>query len=166
MSSSDRQLWADFNNKWISAIEANEGPVSHIKVLQICYDGTAWNYALNTPVLSGTHSNIILATHSYPLVRGDTSSLSIRTQCAANWANFIHNQGYPWMDTEYSQTLGGGLSGLQEGTNLLNTYGAVGWGFFDYEASSNSSNGSNVNNQTNAAQILPILQPYMKAYKW
>jgi hypothetical protein len=70
------------------------------------------------------------------------------------------------MDTEYSHYMGGGITGLQQATNLLMNNGAVGFGYFDYEPSSNSNNGANVNNTTNAASILPVLQPYMKAYKW
>jgi hypothetical protein len=157
-STAERQKWADFNNMWISTIENNEGATSHIKVLQMFYDWSQWNYVLSGPVVTGTHANIILATHSYPLVK---SSASVASQCANAWASFAHNQGYPYMDTEYSHVQGGGFSGLQQGTNLLVQYGAVGWGYFEFDAPNNSDSTCNVNNAANQPSILAVLQPYM-----
>lgn len=162
-STAERQLWANFNNLWVSAIEAKEGGNSHIKVIQLIYDGSWANYCLYSPILSGSHANVILATHSYPLA---DSPASTATPIATAWSNFIHGIGYPWMDTEYSHYLGGGLAGLQQATNLLVNGGSVGWGYFDYEPSSNSNSGCNVNNPTNAPSILSILKPYMNVYTW
>jgi len=157
-SAAERQRFADFNNLWISAIEANEGSNSHIKIIELIWDSSDVNYCCYSPVLSGSHANIILATHSYALVRATSSQA---TSLSQTWADFIHGLNYPWMDTEYSHYLGGGLSGLQQGTNALVNNGAIGWGYFLYDASSNSDNGANVNNASNKSSILAILQPYM-----
>jgi len=162
-SATERQAWANFNNMWVSAIEQNEGSINHIKVIQLLYDWSQWNYVLSTSTpatISGNHSNIILATHSYPFCK---DSASVADQCGNVWSSFIHNQGYPWMDTEYSHCLGGGLTGLQQGTGIIVKYNAVGWGYFDFESSNNAQNGANVNNPSYRTGILNILQPYMLA---
>ena len=161
-----RTTFSSFNNGWVSAIEANEGPTSHIKVVQLLYDWSQWNYVLQTSspaTITGTHSNIIFATHSYPL---DKSSFSVADGCEKAWAGFVHGQNYPIMDTEHSHCLGGGFAGLQQATTMLVNYNNVGWGYFVYEASVNSDNTANVNNPTYGASILPILQPYMALFTW
>jgi len=161
-----RTTFSSFNNGWISAIEANEGSINHIKVIQLLYDWSQWNYVLQTSspaTISVAHSNIIFATHSYPL---DKSSLSVANGCENAWVGFVHGQNYPIMDTEHSHCLGGGFAGLQQATTLLVNYNNVGWGYFVYEYSGNSDNTANVNNPTYGASILPILQPYMASYTW
>jgi hypothetical protein len=158
-TAADRTAFANYNNGWISAIESGEGANNHIKIAQLLYDGSGYNYALQTPYINGTHSNIIMATHSYPLV---DSAASTALSFAQTWSNAIHNAGFPWMDTEHSTALGGTFTpNLAYALSLFNTYNAVGWGYFCYDSNANTERTYNVNNPTDGPQILAVLQPAM-----
>jgi len=156
-SASERQLFADFNNMWISAIEANEGSTSHIKVLQLFYDWNSVNYVVNTPFLSGSHSNIILAVHSYPLAKSPYSEVH---RIGTAWANFAHGQNYPLTCTEGSNQQGGDLAQWASEIDLL---GFVGFGYFNF-ASPTDNQFYNLNYAPSAPAILAVLQPYMSRY--
>jgi hypothetical protein len=158
-STAEYQQWEAFNNMWLSAIEANEGATSHIKVVQLFYDWNAnTNYAMKTPFFTGAHSNIIMAVHSYPLAKTPSSTALAMGQA---WSNLVRGQNLPIMDTEGSAYQGGSLS---QWASYCNQCNFVGWGYFLFDAANNADNGANVNNPSNQAAILSVLQPYMLAY--
>jgi hypothetical protein len=161
---SDATAFAAFNNGWISAIESGEGVNSHLKIVELlCNGGDAYNYVLSTPYVSGTHANILLATHDYPLV---DSTSDVALDFAQTWSSAIHSQNLPWIDTEYS-TAGNndqsppGYTGVSNAISLMTQYNAVGWGYFCYDSSSSKEGNWNINNPTNSASLLPLLQPAM-----
>lgn len=155
-SPTEIQKWADFNNMWISTIEANEGSTSHIKVLELLYDWCPENYVLCTPFLSGSHSNIILGVHSYPLAKSPYSEIH---RIGTEWANFAHEQNYPLTCTEGSNQQGGNLT---QWASEIVSLGFVGWGYFDF-TSPTDDQFYNVNYASSAPAILAVLQPYMLA---
>jgi hypothetical protein len=158
-TATQRQNFADWNNNWITAVENNEG-TSHIKINQLLYcDDGSVNYCLYTPFISGTHSNVIVATHCYPIIEEGGG-----TQYGVQWVDFIHNTiGLPWTGLEESEFMGGNLS---SGFAWMINNGVVGCGYFDYEYSGNSNRNCNVNNPSAQPHILAALQPYMNAYQW
>ena len=153
-------LFANFNNGWVSAIEQGEGGNSHLKIIELLYDwGSAYNYWFVSPYISGSHANILLATHDYAAV--DTSQAY-----ADSWTQYIstqiHNAGYPWIGTEFSTAVGGTYSLLSYAISDMNKYNIAGWAYFCYDSSSSAEGSWNINNPTAASQILPILQSAMK----
>jgi aryl-phospho-beta-D-glucosidase BglC (GH1 family) len=155
-NSTERAAFAAFNNGWISAVESGEGANSHLKIVQMLCDWSQWNYVLTGPFVDGSHSNIILATHSYPLVK---SSPSLASQTARVWANAVHSQNLPWVDTEFGHCQGGDLTGVSQAISLFNGNNAAGWGYFCYSSTASSQSSWNVNNPVSAASILPTLFP-------
>lgn len=150
--------FANFNNGWVSAIEQGEGGNSHLKVIEFLYDwGTAWNYLLTQPFISGAHNNILLATHDYPMVK---ESQSISNQWAQIMSTAAHNAGYPWIDTEFSTATGGSYSGIAQTLSLMNQYNIAGWAYFCYDSNPNGEGSWNINNPSVASQVLPLLQQY------
>ena len=45
-SSADITAFATFNDGWVSATESGEGTNSHVKIIQLLYDWSSWNYVL------------------------------------------------------------------------------------------------------------------------
>jgi hypothetical protein len=159
---SDASAFAAFNSGWINAIESGEGPNNHIKIVQLLYR-SSWTYIFLAPYVSGTHANVILATHSYPLV---DAPLNIAQEYALAYATAIHGQNLPWIDTEFGTAVNNaqsppGYTGVSNAVSLMAQYNAVGWGYFCYDSSPYKEGNWNINNPTNAASLLPILQPIM-----
>jgi aryl-phospho-beta-D-glucosidase BglC (GH1 family) len=152
----------NWNNNWLSAVEANEGGTNHLKIIQfmVNYNGGTWTQYLNAypPYTSGTHSNIVMATHDYFLVDSSQSSSTLNS-----WASQIFSlcqtANHPWMDTEFSTAIhGGGASALDAGCRAMTRNGISGWGYFCYNIGNQPSSYALPGGQ---ATILPILQPYM-----
>jgi hypothetical protein len=146
-----------FNNGWVSAIEANEGATSHLKVIQMMYDWSSYNYPSLTSksqLISGSHNNILCCTHDYPMVDGTQAQAA---DWANHWATAIHNIGLPWIDTEFSTALGGTYTNLGYAISYYTQYNVAGWGYFCYDSQSSAEGNYNIKNPTNAASILPIL---------
>ena len=122
--------------------------------------GSSFNYVLTGPFITGTHANIMLATHDYPLVDGTANWAQ---SCAQEWSTTIHNAGYPWLDTEFSSAIGGGygIPGLTYAMQLYVTYGAAGWAYFAYDSGATTFSNFNINNPANSATILSVIQPQM-----
>ena len=120
----DISAFAAFNNGWVSSIESGEGTYSHLIMVELLYDWSSYNYVLTGPFINGSHANICLATHDYPLVDG-TASWAL--QCVTHWSSTVSSAGYPWMDTEFSTAEGGGYGnpGLTYGVSLLTSYGIL-----------------------------------------
>jgi hypothetical protein len=160
VSSADRTAFANFNAGWLSAIESGEGANSHLKIIQMLLDWSEFNYVLTGPFFSGTHANVLMATHSYAFV--DTQMSSYLDYFASQWANAIHAQNLPWIDTEFStaENTGGSPSqtvGLQQAMDMFTKYNSAGWGYFCYNSFTNHQGDWNIANSANAAQIIPIL---------
>ena len=157
---SDASAFAAFNNGWVSAIESGEGGNSHLKIVELLYHwGDAYNYVLSTPFISGSHANVLLATHDYPLV---DSASNVALSFAQTWSNTIHNAGYPWIDTEFSTAVNNaqsppGYTGLSYAVSLMAQYNIAGWAYFCYDSGSNQESTWNINNPINTASILSAL---------
>jgi hypothetical protein len=160
IGSSQFTYFPTFNNGWVSAIEANEG-TSHLKLIQMLYDWSSYNYPnLNSvsALISGTHGNIVAATHDYPMVDGTQAQA---LDWAKHWSTMIHNVGLPWMDTEWSTAIRGSYSMVDYSLQLYAQYNAAGFGYFCYDSGASAQGNWNIHNPTNAAQLVPILQKYM-----
>lgn len=162
MSGTDYTNFRTWNNNWVSAIEANEGSTSHLKIIQFLanYNGGTMQTYLNAypPYVSGSHSNIVLATHDYFLVKDEN-----RDSEAAQIKTIIQAANLPWVDTEFSTAVGGTYSGVQGAAAAMVANDISGWGYFCYNAPNGNNYNSNwaINNPNNQATILSILQPYM-----
>jgi hypothetical protein len=156
---SDATAFANFNSGWISAIESGEGANSHLKIVQVLYHwGDEYNYVFSGPYVSGTHTNVMLATHDYPLV---DSSPQTCISFANYFANTIHDAGYPWIDTEFSTAMGGTYDTLQTATTLMADRNVSGWMYYCYDSNAAHEGNWNINNPSNSASLLPILQSAM-----
>lgn len=158
MVGSDYTNFRTWNNNWVSAVEANEGSNSHLKIIEFLVGGTTSTFNLYPPYITGTHNNILMATHDYFLVTSSNpSSVASQLFSACQAVNS------PWIDTEFSTAVGGTYSGLQTAIQTMTQTGISGWGYFCYNAPSGSDYSSNwcINNPTNQATLLSMLQPYM-----
>jgi hypothetical protein len=157
--------FASFNNGWISAIEQGEGSNSHLKIVEFLLSASAWTEIFTSPYVSGSHENVLLATHNYSPMNSwnpdtDTDYVLKREQSAANAA---HNAGFPWIDTEWSKdtTQSQWQSFYQTVLQGYSQYNAAGWAYFCYDSNPSSQSHWNLNNAAIAAEVLPILQPTM-----
>jgi hypothetical protein len=155
------QPFADFNNAWVSAIEQGEGSNSHLKIIQYLVNyNSAYGALLTAPFISGSHSNIIMATHDYGLVK-DPNNAGYDNIVKA-YADAAHNAGMPWMDTEFGTALGGDASDVNIALSLMTNRNAAGWGWYCYCPITGNEGSWNLKNPSVAAVILPILQSYMR----
>jgi hypothetical protein len=155
------QPFADFNNAWVSAIEQGEGSNSHLKIIEYLVNyNSAYGALLTAPFISGSHSNIIMATHDYGLVK-DPNNASYDS-LVQMYADAAHNAGMPWMDTEFGTALGGDSSDVNTALSLMTNHNAAGWAWYCYCPIAGNEGSWNLNNPSVASQLLPILQSYMK----
>jgi hypothetical protein len=163
--------FADFNNGWVSAVEQGEGSNSHLKIIEFLINSGPYTEIFTGPYISGSHSNILLATHNYtPMNSWDpnsstgTSYVLSRLQASANAA---HSAGYPWIDTEWSKSIDQNQwqSWYQAMLSGYSQYNAAGWAYYCYDSNPNGEAVSNamwnLNNPSIASQVLPILQAAM-----
>lgn len=165
-------LFANFNNGWITAIEQGEGSNSHLKIAEFLMLDPAYVEIFTSPYVSNTHSNVLLATHNYePMSSWDPNSSSegityvlSREQAAANAA---HSAGYLWINTEWSKATSQNQwqSFYQTVLQGFSQYNSAGWAYFCYDSNPNAEESLltswNLANSSTAAQVLPILSPYM-----
>jgi hypothetical protein len=155
-----------WNNNWVSAVEAGEGSYSHLCIIEFAVDynaGDVTDYlGLYPPYISGTHSNVLMATHDYFLV---DSGWSLATD--DSWASQIHSAcsavNCPWIDTEFSTAEGGNNAELNIACQAMTKNGVSGWGYFCYDAVGGSDypDAWCINNPSYEATLLGILQPFM-----
>jgi hypothetical protein len=163
--------FANFNNGWITAIEQGEGSNSHLKIAEFLMLDPAYVEIFTPLYVSGTHSNVLLATHNYePMSSWDpngsegTSYVLSREQAAANAAN---SASYPWIDTEWSKATSQNQwqSFYQTVLQGFSQYNSTGWAYFCYDSNPNAeeslSTSWNLANSTTVTQVLSILSPYM-----
>lgn len=166
----DMPAWASFNNGWISAMEAGEGANRHLKIVQMLLR-PSWSYiTTNLPFVQGVHSNVMIASHSYPFVDGYMSPY-LETEYAKRWADAIHSQGLPWQDTEFSTAVNASQTnppprdvGLQQAMNMFTKYNACGFGYFCYDSNSTHEGDWNIRSETNQQRqlILQVIGPYLQ----
>jgi hypothetical protein len=156
--------FANFNNGWITAIEQGEGSNSHLKIVEFLLADVE---IFTPPYVSGTHSNILLATHNYnPYSSWDPNSsegisyVLSKEQAATNAA---HSAGCPWIDTEWSKATSQNQwqSFYQTVLQGFSQYNSAGWAYYCYDSNPNAEGGWNLADSSTAAQVLPILSPYM-----
>lgn len=146
------QPFQDFNNGWVSAVEQGEGGNSHLKIILYLWD-LNWNYNFGyttpSPYISGSHNNIIMATHDY---NSNPSMISSR-------ASDAHNVNRPIMDTEGDDSRIG-TSGFSSLLAAYDQYNYVGWSWYHYSPDPNTESSRNLNYPSTASRVLPIMSPY------
>lgn len=163
-TSSDMANFRAWNNNWISAVEANEGSNSHLKIVQflVNYMGGTTTAYLNAypPYVSGTHSNVLLATHSYFLVK---SSIGSPSTIAPQIYSACQAVSTPWIDTEFSTATGGTYTGMNTACAAMTQNNISGWGYYCYDGPTGNNYNSAwcINNPKYKTTLLNILQPYM-----
>ncbi|MCW4010402.1 MAG: cellulase family glycosylhydrolase [Candidatus Bathyarchaeota archaeon] len=157
--------FANFNDAWVSAIEKGEGSNSHLKIIEFLIQSGPYSPIFTAPYISGSHSNIMLASHDYAsMSSADTTGVAARLVSIANAA---HNAGLPWVDTEFSKSLDqvGWDNWLHLVLSTFKQYNIAGWSYFCYDGNvNNEASGAatwNIKNPSIGAQVLPILQQYM-----
>jgi hypothetical protein len=163
------QPFADFNNQWISAIEAGEGTNSHIKIVEILINQD-WEVLFTPPYVNGNHQNVMLATHDYsPMIgwTGSQTQIAVLNYRIANQQANVHSAGYPIINTEFSksQDQSSFPSFVKTELSAFANNDYQGWAYWCYCADSTlNSAGSakwNICNPDVQTNILPILQTYM-----
>jgi hypothetical protein len=144
-----------FNEQWTNAIESNQGPYSHIIIIEALWDDS-WNYYFDAPYVAGTTpSNLMIATHNYQETTTDPQT----------FANAIHAAGLPCICTEFGIANFNGWTNSQltawitATTTSMNNGGYDGWAWWCICTDPTAEGNWNLNNPTNAQMILPILFP-------
>lgn len=165
------QSFANFNNGWIQAIEQAEGAAkNHLKIVEYLRNDD-WEYQYAAPYVTGTHSNVLLASHNYaPKDYWDPSGphgiAYVQTQILT-MANAARNIDYPWINTEFSKSIDQAQWQSWYFTVLksFQDSNVAGWASFCYSSDPNAQteNGQkwNLNNATIRSQMLPVLQRYI-----
>jgi hypothetical protein len=156
-----------WNDKWMRGVEDGEAGsgITHLKIIEFLENYGNPNLTqklhLYPPYYDGTHSNVLLATHDYPIVHDSYWIGQTNTYCSTIY-NACSAVNCPWMDTEFSQAEGGTQSSLNAACNAMKSNGIAGWGYFAYDQVGGSDYGYNYCiNGAYSSSLLAILQPYM-----